>query len=196
MFNVKNMDIIVLFFRLFISRQLHFTCITFHSTEECLLTGDSLGRVILWNNLQDPKPTQTIYHWHTLPVNCVAFSKFGTFFYSGGDECVLVKWDVDNTENKAFLPRLSSTVECITVSENNAFTAVMTGDSVIRILDSRFEVITIAENLVLSENEITDIAYDYKLKALVMNGTLGQVQFYSPHLMKLQYKVSKKKTNC
>lgn len=81
-----------------------FTCLACHPCEELVLTGDDTGRVILWSNIFGKK-FQSVYHWHTLPVKSVAFSTLGSYFYSGAGECVLVKWQLNDSKQKQFLPR-------------------------------------------------------------------------------------------
>lgn len=54
------------------------TCIAGHPDEECIATGDTSGRVLVWRNiLQHNKSIRATYHWHTLPVTEIAFSKSG-----------------------------------------------------------------------------------------------------------------------
>lgn len=56
------------------------TCISCPKEELYIATGDSLGRIIVWYNLFHEKPSQSIYHWHTLPVRCLTFSESGNTF--------------------------------------------------------------------------------------------------------------------
>lgn len=177
-------------FRHTISRKLHFTCVTYHPTEDIVLTGDSLGRVLFWTNIHSDTPSKAVYHWHTLPVKCLTFSTSGSYFYSGGDECVLVKWQVDSSLHKNFLPRLPATIEWVSVSRNNLFVAIATADNGIRVLDGRLELLCVIQNLVLSAGEEGNIVFDPRSKALVMNGSIGHLQFYSPYDMSLLYSVS------
>lgn len=155
-----------------------------------VLTGDSLGRVLAWFNIHSKKPSSAVYHWHTLPVKCLSFSTSGSYFYSGGDECVLVKWQMDNSLHKNFLPRLPSTIEWVCVSRNNLYVAVSTGDNGIRVLDGRLELMCVIQNLVLSGGKEGNIVFDPRSKALIMNGNTGHLQFYSPYDMSLLYSVS------
>lgn len=166
------------------------TCIASHHEEDILLTGDSHGRVILWQNLFSKKPTKTIFHWHTLPVNYVTFSDAGTHFFSGADECVLVRWQMDNYLEKKFLPRLASPIQNISVSQNNIYIAIATKDNAIRIVDSRFSQISLIQNLVVGDQFESGIVLDHRTKSLIMNGNVGQVQFYSTHEESLLYHVS------
>ncbi|XP_050303801.1 WD repeat-containing protein 75 [Anthonomus grandis grandis] len=166
----------------------NFTCVACHCEEQIVLTGDDTGRVILWQNIFKKK-SQAVFHWHTLPVKCIAFSTLGSYFYSGADECVLVKWQIDNPNQKKFLPRLPAGLVQLAVSENNAYVAVATSDNAIRIVDSQMNQICVIQNLVLGSHYESGMIYDPITRALVMNGNVGCVQFYSPNDMSLLYNV-------
>jgi NET1-associated nuclear protein 1 (U3 small nucleolar RNA-associated protein 17) len=56
------------------------TCIAGHPEEECVATGDSTGRVVIWRNLFQTRPYTAVFHWHTLPVTEIIFSKSGNRF--------------------------------------------------------------------------------------------------------------------
>lgn len=145
----------------------------------------------MWYNLTDPKnASRAVYHWHTLPVRSLSFSSSGTNFYSGAGECVLVKWYLDNPNHKEFLPRIPSTIEHIRVSDGNQFIAVATADNAVRILDPRFETVSIIQHLVLGNHFPAGIVYDQRTKSMVLNGLTGHVQFYSPNDITLLYNVS------
>ncbi|KAL1517211.1 hypothetical protein ABEB36_001005 [Hypothenemus hampei] len=165
-----------------------FTCVSCHPCEEMILTGDDTGRIVLWQNLFSKK-TQAVYHWHTLPVQCMAFSTFGSYFYSGANEAVLVKWQIDNPKVKQFLPRLPAGIVQLAVSDNNAFVAVATSDNAVRIVDSRMIQAGVIQHMVLGNQLECGICYDHVSKSLVMNGNVGCVQFYSPDDMSLLYNV-------
>ncbi|CAH1122893.1 unnamed protein product [Ceutorhynchus assimilis] len=166
-----------------------FTCVSCHPKDETVLTGDDTGRIVMWQNIFSTKKTQAIYHWHTLPVKSLAFSTLGSYFYSGADESVLVKWQLDNPNRKQFLPRLPAGICQLTVSDNNAYTAVATTDNAVRIVDSRMNQISLIQHLVLGNQFESGIIYDPITRALVMNGNIGCVQFYSPNDMSLLYNV-------
>ena len=106
------------------------TCVAGHPEEECVATGDSSGRVLVWKGLLNlPKPIQGTYHWHTLPVTEIAFSKSGGYMYTGGSECVLVKWNLTNPNQKMFLPRLPAPIKHLTIAPENLYVAVSTLDN-------------------------------------------------------------------
>ncbi|RZC38720.1 WD repeat-containing protein 75, partial [Asbolus verrucosus] len=167
----------------------HFTCIACHSDREIVLTGDQTGRVVVWQKLFTRKPSQAVFHWHTLPVQCLSFSVAGSYFYSGGLESVLVRWQLDNHFEKKFLPRLPSTIAQVAVSPNNTFIAIATNDNAVRIVDSRLDNVSLIQHLVIGDNFQSGIVLDPRTKALVMNGNVGQIQFYSPSDNSLLYNV-------
>ncbi|EEB16098.1 hypothetical protein Phum_PHUM404710 [Pediculus humanus corporis] len=53
-------------------------CVAFHPTEYCFATGDSIGRIIIWKNIFEQYPLKEMFHWHTLAVNDLIFSKLGS----------------------------------------------------------------------------------------------------------------------
>ncbi|KAK9875158.1 hypothetical protein WA026_005949 [Henosepilachna vigintioctopunctata] len=169
------------------SHQKHLTCLECHSEEEIVITGDSEGKVTLWHNIFNVNPAQSVYHWHTLPVNCLAFSATGSYFYSGGEENVLVRWDWENTQDKKFLPRMSGNIKQISLSPHSQFIGVSTSDNAVRIIDAAFNDVSLIQELVVGDNYECGIALDPRTKALVMNGSLGQIQFYQANTSTLLY---------
>ncbi|XP_018576979.1 WD repeat-containing protein 75 [Anoplophora glabripennis] len=165
-----------------------FTCIACHPTDEIVLSGDSSGRAIVWRNIFGNK-VKSVFHWHTLPVRALCFSTAGSYFYSGGEECVLVKWQLDDENEKKFLPRLAAEIEHISLATNNVYTAVATRDNAVRIVDNQMNQVNVIQHLVLGEQHESGIIYDPRTKALVMNGNPGHVQFYSPNDGSLLYSV-------
>ena len=167
----------------------YFTCLVCHPNEEIVLTGDNLGRIILWQNL-DKKPVKTIYHWHNMPVNTIAFSASGTSFYSGASECVLVKWHFEDTNLKQFLPRLPASILQSVVATDNKYIAVTTQDNAVHILDSHFEKVSLIQQLALNKDYSAGIVYDARTNGVVMNSFLGHIQFILQKDASLLYNVS------
>lgn len=170
-------------------KNLYTTCLECHKQEEIVLTGDSEGKVILWQNIFSKNPTKSIYHWHTLPVNCLAFSAAGSYFYSGGNESVLVRWDWNNSQDKKFLPRLSGYLEEIGVSSRNQLLALSTSNSAVKIVDSNLDNVSTIQHFVVGDNYDCGIILDSRTETLVMNGNIGQLQFYQPRNDSLLYSI-------
>lgn len=49
--------------------------------------------------------------------------------YTGGGECVLVKWVLANPHLKSFLPRLPAPIKHLTIAPDNLYVAVSTLDN-------------------------------------------------------------------
>lgn len=58
----------------------YITCLAGHPEIECVATGDKSGRILVWENLFQ-HPVKATFHWHTLPVTDITFSKSGIIFY-------------------------------------------------------------------------------------------------------------------
>lgn len=111
-----------------------FTCVACHPLDTCVATGTSNGKIyIWWNVLYVERYTKTTLHWHALPVLDLAFSKEGTHLLSGGHECVLVKWQVGSS-HRDMLPRLSSPISSISMSEDNTVYALCHSNNVIKLV--------------------------------------------------------------
>ena len=105
-------------------------------------TGDCEGRIILWYNLvgaapagERTSPSRTSLHWHAHAVSTLAFTGDGNYLLSGGEEAVLVLWQIGTTE-KTFLPRLGAPLCRISVSADSLSFGVTTADNFLRVVDS------------------------------------------------------------
>ena len=90
------------------------------STQEFLqiaITGDSTGRIQIWRQKNDFQFFATEVHWHSLSVSCFAFSPEGVYFFSGGGEGAVLKWELVSGRRVALVPRLGSTVTSISASD-------------------------------------------------------------------------------
>lgn len=103
------------------------TCLAFHPVEDYFATGDSKGVVRIWYCLNDDlavnvqgveKRTQTRpLHWHAHAVSSVAFTANGAYLLSGGEEAVLVIWQL-HTGKKEFVPRVGAPISTISVTKS------------------------------------------------------------------------------
>lgn len=65
-------------FRIKIGSDRLVTVVQCHPNSNTLAIGDNTGRVVLYSNvLQKKTRSQTVYHWHTLPVNDIIFTSSG-----------------------------------------------------------------------------------------------------------------------
>lgn len=99
--------------------------LTFHPENEYFATGDDKGVVRLWYCLNDQVPEKavgvekkaqtTALHWHSHAVSSLSFTANGAYLLSGGEESVLVIWQL-HTGKKEFVPRLGSPITSVSVS--------------------------------------------------------------------------------
>lgn len=61
----------------------------------------------------------TVMHWHAHDVGGIAFSSNGAYLLSGGEESVLVIWQLQNA-HREFVPRLGSPIEHVTIVPQTA----------------------------------------------------------------------------
>lgn len=104
------------------------TSLAFHPTQEYFATGDHKGRIRLWYCLdsslialgkgsakdEDKRAQTTTLHWHAHAVSSLAFSSNGAYLLSGGEEAVLVIWQL-HTGKKEFVPRVGSPIVSVAV---------------------------------------------------------------------------------
>ena len=101
------------------------SCLAFHPTEDYFATGDIKGNIKLWYCLNEnamvkvkrvEKKTQTAnLHWHAHTVSSLAFTPNGAYLLSGGEEAVLVIWQL-HTGKKEFVPRVGAPIQTISLS--------------------------------------------------------------------------------
>jgi NET1-associated nuclear protein 1 (U3 small nucleolar RNA-associated protein 17) len=101
------------------------TCLSFHPFEEYFATGDDKGNIRLWYCLNEnlavnvrgvEKRTQTTsLHWHAHAVSSITFTPNGAYLLSGGEEAVLVIWQL-HTGKKEFVPRVGAPISTVSIS--------------------------------------------------------------------------------
>ncbi|KAF9583045.1 hypothetical protein BGW38_010365 [Lunasporangiospora selenospora] len=174
------------------------TCLQFHPTEGCIATGNERGVITLWYCFgeNEERPITTTMHWHAHAVSSLAFTSDGTYLLSGGEESVLVIWQL-STGHKQFLPRLGSEIKHITVSPDQRLYALSHRDNsinVVRSVDLKLK--TAIQGLKFSHvshilNHLyTGLVVEPRNGNVVLNGLPGTLQFYDPikeqHIMELE----------
>lgn len=100
------------------------TCLAVHPFEGYFATGDAKGVVRLWYCLDprlvkvvgvEKKSQSSTLHWHAHAVSSVAFTTNGAYLLSGGEESVLVMWQL-HSGKREFVPRVGSPIKNIVVS--------------------------------------------------------------------------------
>ena len=112
------------------------TCVAVHPHESTIATGHFDGVINLWFlNFDLSVSCKTQMHWHAHAVGALTFTSEGTYILSGGEEAVLVVWQTA-TNNKRFLPRLSSPIIGLSLDNKDSLYCVMGSDNSIRVIDS------------------------------------------------------------
>lgn len=114
--------------------QERFTTLACHPTESYFATGDTKGSICLWYVL-DPTLLNSLstgathingdfmrkhtsaMHWHAHGVASLAFTPNGAYLLSGGEEAVLVVWQL-SSRHKEYVPRLGAPIQSVGVVQN------------------------------------------------------------------------------
>ncbi|KZV93849.1 WD40 repeat-like protein [Exidia glandulosa HHB12029] len=99
------------------------TSFAFHPTDEYFATGCDTGVIRLWYCLNGEKEQAkaeknaqtTMLHWHAHAVSSLTFTPNGAYLLSGGEEAVLVIWQLD-ANKKDFVPRVGAPIVSIAVT--------------------------------------------------------------------------------
>jgi len=105
------------------------TCLAFHPMEEYFATGDEKGNIRLWYCLHETiaaakpdvekrAPTSTL-HWHAHAVSALSFTLNGAYLLSGGEESVLVIWQI-HSGKREFVPRVGAPIDSVAVSRTQS----------------------------------------------------------------------------
>ncbi|KAI1317106.1 hypothetical protein EDD11_008993 [Mortierella claussenii] len=174
------------------------TSLAFHPTEGCIATGDERGRITLWycfgKNVD--RPVTTTLHWHAHQVAALTFTTDGSYLLSGGEESVLVIWQLQ-TGHKQFLPRLGSEIKHITVSPDQGLYAIGHQDNSVNVIRSvDLKIKTAIQGLKFSHVNHTNnplstgLVIEPRNGHVVLNGAPGTLQFYDAlkeqHIMELE----------
>ncbi|KAJ1334494.1 hypothetical protein BSLG_007649 [Batrachochytrium salamandrivorans] len=129
-------------------------------------TGDSRGRIkpgIAFNLAGNQKPISSLLHWHAHQVNDLAFTPDGTILISGGDESVLVLWQLE--------------------TGISSFSSYGIRDSFHR-YEHKQEIAAVkSANVNHRMYPMTaGLVVDPRSASIAMNGYPGSVQFYNPAL--------------
>jgi NET1-associated nuclear protein 1 (U3 small nucleolar RNA-associated protein 17) len=167
------------------------------------------------SNIRDD-PVTTTHHWHAHRVGAITFDSTGSHMYSGGQEMVLVIWQLESGK-KDWLPRLNAPILGMCHTPDETLLAIRCSDNTIKLINSRSRLLQVCVegiNLatpyldlsMLSANRETAIGVlrqhrraqrlktglivEPRTNAFVFNATEGQLQFYNAHedknVMKIQ----------
>ncbi|KAJ1896474.1 NET1-associated nuclear protein 1 [Kickxella alabastrina] len=118
------------------------SALAFHPTEPVLAVGDWRGRIMHWFCVdgdavasEDRSIVRRPLHWHAHKVNAVVFGSDGRLMLSGGEEGVLVLWQM-GSDTREFLPRLGSDILGIAVSPDQMMYALTLRDNTVRVVSA------------------------------------------------------------
>ena len=120
-----------------------FTSLAIHPTESYFATGDSKGVIRFWYVLSPnvlaqfdsasskpaggdaqsrsaianlPRQATSMVHWHAHAVAALHFTPNGAYLISGGEEAVLVVWQLES-RHKEFVPRLGERILSVGIAQ-------------------------------------------------------------------------------
>lgn len=160
----------------------------YHPREPCLVLADVMGRVVMWyclNVVDDQEMPQRTLHWHANEVTDLAFCNEGQYLLSGGEESVMVLWQIESGLRQ-YLPRLGDPIHFICVSPDDRIAAISTRDNCIHFvslvqgssLQVQCSVKGVAKTGRLLGNVCSFAAAGKP--ALLLPGTPGKVQLFDP----------------
>ncbi|CEP07902.1 hypothetical protein [Parasitella parasitica] len=175
------------------------TVLKFHPHKPILAVGDKSGKITCITNYisEDTKDyVRSLHHWHHLPVRCITFMADGSYMLSGGEESVMVIWQLD-TGHKQFLPRMGGSISSITISPNHRFYCLCLDDNSIRLVNSvtqSIEQVIQGLQYAQADNALnplsTGLIIEPRNYHVVLNGVQGSLQFYDAvadsHVMDLE----------
>ncbi|CAG8725295.1 1481_t:CDS:10, partial [Acaulospora morrowiae] len=166
------------------------TCVAVHPEKSCISIGDDMGKITYWyclNEKQIQDPVISTVHWHSHKVNHIAFTNDGSHLLSGGEEAVLVIWQVE-TGYKTFLPRLGSEILFVSISPDQSLYAIGFLDNSIKIYSAiNSEIKQAIQGLKYARSNSTTnplstgLVIEPKNHHVVLNGIPGTIQFYNAY---------------
>eukprot|EP00612_Vaucheria_litorea_P000032 CAMPEP_0171451990 /NCGR_PEP_ID=MMETSP0945-20130129/274_1 /TAXON_ID=109269 /ORGANISM="Vaucheria litorea, Strain CCMP2940" /LENGTH=593 /DNA_ID=CAMNT_0011976561 /DNA_START=376 /DNA_END=2154 /DNA_ORIENTATION=+ len=146
------------------------------------------GIILVWYSLFEKYSYNISYmHWHSHTISSMCFSPDGSQLYSGGEEGVLVQWNLKRNI-KQFFARLGAPIKNLGISSEGSCIAISTEDNHLSLLDTlKWSLAWKIENLTMSPISGL-IAFANRIKLvveplrndLVANGQPGHLQFFDP----------------
>lgn len=177
----------------------YISVLKFHPHKPILAVGDRSGRITHianYKSLDGSEHIRSVHHWHHLPVRCLTFMADGSYLLSGGEESVLVIWQLD-TGHKQFLPRMGGSIASITISPNHRFYCLGLDDNSLRLVNGvthSIEQVIQGLQYAQADNALnplsTGLIIEPRNQHVVLNGVQGSIQFYDAnadsHVMDLE----------
>ncbi|CDW53141.1 hypothetical protein TTRE_0000140401 [Trichuris trichiura] len=175
---------------------INLVCIAGHPNQPVVATGDVNGVILIWLvavkihifNQEFPHQEQLVP------------KESSSALYSGGQERVLVKWNLRNpdpTEGRDYLPRIGGSIRWIFISDESEMTAVSLDDNSIQLVTTMLKIVQSIQGIALRPTscveqdgaltplpagltlDITGLSKSLQPPVLIFNGRPGELQFYS-----------------
>jgi len=118
------------------------TCLATNGHADIVATGHADGVIQLWHRVStwlvsggQNTPTCQKLHWHAHSVTALVMSSAGEYLHSGGEEAVLVTWEIA-TNTKTFIPRLGAPIVHLSSSQDEPCVSISTSDNTIRVYNT------------------------------------------------------------
>lgn len=159
----------------------------FQPNEPVLAVGDWRGRIMFWyclddeliESTQDRAIVQHPRHWHAHRVSSLQFTESGTTMLSGGQEGVLVLWQL-GSDTKSFIPRLGSDLVGIAISPDQMYYGVTLKDNSIQVFSSMNKTLVSSLQGLKYHTRATELIVHPTTNHLVLNGEPGCLQIFNP----------------
>ncbi|CAO3599732.1 unnamed protein product [Absidia cylindrospora] len=180
------------------------TQIAFHPTSTYVAVGYHTGQIVFYHCLTEETKTTPVterHHWHSTPVRSLKFMDDGNYLLSGGDESVLVVWQL-GTGFRRYFPRIGGEINYISITPDYKHFCLSLGDNSIRMInavtqtveqviqgvqqwDARQQQLQLQEqrqdSVIASSNNLVwsqGMMVEPRNHHLVLNGAPGLLQFY------------------
>lgn len=164
------------------------TRLQFHPKEPCLVLGDRHGQIVMWYCLDESAsdyPQRTL-HWHANEVTDMAFTSAGQYLLSGGEEAVMVLWQIESGLRQ-YLPRLGDPIYYIAVSGDDRTVAISTRDNVIHLVSlTSGSTLTVSKTIrgckqqISAKSSSAICRTSSSSSSLILPGNPGTLQVYDP----------------
>ena len=163
------------------------TRLQYHPKEPCLVLADRHGQIVMWYCLEARAaihPQRTL-HWHANEVTDMAFTSAGQYLLSGGEEAVLVLWQIESGLRQ-YLPRLGDPIHFVTVSADDRWVAVSTRDNVVHLVSlTSGSTLSVSKAIrgckaIPSKTSSAICKTSSSSSALILPGNPGTLQVYDP----------------
>ncbi len=135
--------------------------------------------------VEHEEPPAASVHWHAHAVGCLSFSTDGRYLLSGGEEAVLVLWDVQ-TSGRAYLPRLGGPLTGIAPCPDDPARYCL------RQSDNTLRVVNIASMMIeCSIHGIRPVPRGVRVAPVTFEGRLGHAVVVGDHSMLQFFDISR-----